>query len=449
MDSKVVFPGPKAHQKEVYLSPAREKVVACGRRWGKTTLGMIMAIVGYGIEGNWRKGCLQGGNIWWVSPTYPMASDVWREIKKRLDPMIAAGYARKEEQAMRIDFKATGGSFTIKSAERPDLLRGFGLDGVVQDEAAFQSEDIYYSILRPALADKKGWWLGISTPNGHNWFKSKFEDAEARWRCTSFEAPWMDDTEKESILRDYGGRGDDYVRIAEMDSRYRQEYLAEFVAEAQGAFDPSWWRDYEAWPERRPRRLLQCWDTAFGKGEEGDFSVCVTAGEFDDGIYVRDVWRGRPSFPDLKEEAVRLYETYQPDLVLIEDKASGQSLLQELRRETSIRLHPVKADKDKRSRVNAATPLVQGGKVFLPKYAAWRAEFVKELAKFPTGRHDDQVDAFAHLVNYVRYLSPPTPEFEPPSILAGGPCFPGRLVKEGSISVEYGDIFAREEMRCF
>jgi len=450
--NRVVFPGPKDHQKPILMSEAREKIVACGRRWGKTVCCMIAAIVGHGTKGGtWRKGALEGGNIWWVAPTYrPSAVEVWEDIKRRLHDMIAAGHAKKDEQGMRLTFPFSGGSFTIKSSDRPDLLRGVGLDGVVQDEAAFQDEAVYYSVLRPALADKKGWWIGISTPNGVNWFKEKFDNSDpaSRWRRPSFEAPWMGEEERQSLLHAYGGWGSDYERIAEMDERYRQEFLAEFVAAGAGAFDPSWWREWEALPTASPRRKLQCWDTAYGKGEEGDFSVCVTASEFDDGIYLEDVWRGKPSFPDLKAEAIRLYGVYRPHLVLIEDKASGQSLIQELRRETDIPIHPVRVDRDKRSRVSAATPLVQGGRVFLPKHARWKTDFVNELAKFPSGRNDDQVDAFAHLVNYIRYLPPEQRPRREKDVLCGGPCWPDREEEEEDSSqvFTYGDTFSREEI---
>lgn len=440
----VELPSALPHQLDIIRSPAREKVVACGRRFGKTTLGIRCCLVGHGEGSSRRIGAIEGGKIWWVAPIYREAEDVWREVKNRLHPLLQAGLVDKSEQHMRISFQ-TGGVFEIKSAERPDYLRGAGLDGVVQDEAAFQDEELYYSVLRPSLADRKGWWIGISTPCGFNWFKEKFDNSKDRWRRDSFQAPWMDEDERERILHDYGGYGEDYRRIAEMDPRYRQEYLADFVAEGAGAFDPSWWREWTEWPSKTPRRSLQCWDTAFGKGEGGDYSVCVTASEFDDGIYVRDVWRGKPAFPDLKREAQRLQETFSPDLVLIEDKASGQSLIQELQRETTIRLYPVRADKDKQSRVSAAQPLVQSGRVFLPKFASWKHEFVRELAKFPCGQYDDQVDAFAHLVNYVRFLPPLQESRKPRHVLAGGPCWPNE--EEGEEANDLlGDIFAREEV---
>jgi phage terminase large subunit-like protein len=88
----------------------------------------------------------------------------------------------------------------------------------------------------------------------------------------------------------------------------------------------------------------------------------------------------------------------------MEDAASGQSLIQELRT-TALPILPIKADSDKLSRAAAVTPLLEAGKVFLPESAPWLADYLDELAAFPTGPHDDAVDSTTQALNYLRLNS--------------------------------------------
>ena len=120
-----------AHQRPILLSPARFKVVVCGRRWGKTASGLMATVKGHGTYRGQRKGAIDGGRIWWIAPNYGIASDIWRDLKRACrDAWIA-----KNEVERRIELPG-GGSVTVKSADNPDSLRGSGLDGVVVDEAA-------------------------------------------------------------------------------------------------------------------------------------------------------------------------------------------------------------------------------------------------------------------------------------------------------------------------
>jgi phage terminase large subunit-like protein len=87
---------------------------------------------------------------------------------------------------------------------------------------------------------------------------------------------------------------------------------------------------------------------------------------------------------------------------LVEDRASGQSLLQELKSATTLPVLAVKVDSDKLSRAQAVTPLIEAGKVFLPESAPWLADYIDELATFPTGNYDDAVDSTTQALNYLR-----------------------------------------------
>jgi predicted phage terminase large subunit-like protein len=114
------------------------------------------------------------------------------------------------------------------------------------------------------------------------------------------------------------------------------------------------------------------------------------------------VCRGRVEYPELKRLAVALDAKWHPELVLIEDKSSGQSLIQELRRDTQMPLRPIKVDRDKKSRAHAVTGLIEAGRVYLPERAPWVADFLDEISAFDQGSHDDQVDSMTQALNYLR-----------------------------------------------
>jgi predicted phage terminase large subunit-like protein len=148
---------------------------------------------------------------------------------------------------------------------------------------------------------------------------------------------------------------------------------------------------------------VQSWDTAYKTGSENDFSVGTTWGVADNGYYLLSCWRGRLEFPALKRQMVSLASQYSPAVILVEDKANGQSLIQELKYETALPIRPVAVDRDKMVRAQAVTPLIEAGKVFLPESAPWIADFLDELAAFPTGVHDDIVDSVSQALNYLHH----------------------------------------------
>jgi predicted phage terminase large subunit-like protein len=120
------------------------------------------------------------------------------------------------------------------------------------------------------------------------------------------------------------------------------------------------------------------------------------------GFHLRLVSRGRWEFPELKRQAVALADIWRPHAVLIEDAASGQSLIQALKSETRLPILPVKPQGDKVSRAHAVSPLVESGRVVLPTEAAWLSDFLEEVISFPSAPHDDQVDALTQALSYLR-----------------------------------------------
>jgi predicted phage terminase large subunit-like protein len=150
-------------------------------------------------------------------------------------------------------------------------------------------------------------------------------------------------------------------------------------------------------PEEKPDRfdqVLQSWDTANKDTELANFSVCTTWGIKDRFLYLLDVFRRKLDFPDLKRAIGELAKLHRADVVLIEDQASGTSLIQELRADNfSIAQPSPKAEGDKVMRLRAQTAKIEGGFVLFPKDAPWLDIYLRELLSFPNAKNDDQVDS--------------------------------------------------------
>ena len=171
------------------------------------------------------------------------------------------------------------------------------------------------------------------------------------------------------------------------------------IAEGQ-IIKREWWRYFKEPPSFL--RIIHSWDTAFKDKTQNDYSVCTVWGETQNGFYLLDVWRARVEFPELKRTAVALDARDKPSVVLVEDKASGQSLIQELQRDTRIPVIPFKVDSNKVARANSVTPLIEAGRVFLPESAPWLFDYIEELSAFPNAGHDDQVDSMTQALAFMR-----------------------------------------------
>jgi predicted phage terminase large subunit-like protein len=165
-----------------------------------------------------------------------------------------------------------------------------------------------------------------------------------------------------------------------------------------------WLRYYE--PADLPERfsfVLQSWDTANKSGELNDFSVCTTWGLYDQRFYLLDVFRKRVNYPDLKRAVVEQWKRHNPTKILIEEKSSGISLVQELRAEGVYRVEPYKPlpGSDKLMRLGAQSIKFEQGSVYLPTRALWLQEYVSEITGFPGGKYDDQVDSTTQALDYL------------------------------------------------
>ena len=141
-------------------------------------------------------------------------------------------------------------------------------------------------------------------------------------------------------------------------------------------------------------RIVQSWDTANKATELSDYSVCTTWGGKGRKLYLLNVFRRRLEFPDLKQSVIDLAALWNADILLIEDKASGTQLIQELRASGISKVQAAPSlDGDKIMRLRAQTAKIEGGFVLFPRDAPWLDTYLNELISFPNSKFDDQVDS--------------------------------------------------------
>ena len=189
------------------------------------------------------------------------------------------------------------------------------------------------------------------------------------------------------------------------------------------------WLQY--WEQDEPPAcdfVIQTYDTAFSTRTTADYSVIQTWGIFSmfnqDHIGQEDFVshlillgniRGRFEYPELRKMAQKLYNQYKPDVCMVEKKASGQSLIQDMRR-SGLPVMEYSPDRDKVARVYAASPIIEAGRLWIPVNKKWSDELIEELIRFPNAAHDDQVDAMTMAIHYMKdswhLMHPDDPEWE-------------------------------------
>jgi predicted phage terminase large subunit-like protein len=181
--------------------------------------------------------------------------------------------------------------------------------------------------------------------------------------------------------------------------KWNAQYMQNPTSEEGAIIKREWWRVWEHDWIPALKHVIQSYDTAFSKKETADFSAITTWGVFylnDDSpasLILLDVQKGRYDFPELKQKAWEQYRYWDPDTVIIEAKASGQPLIDELRKMglPVVKYSPSKGN-DKHTRVNAVAPLFESGMIYAPNQE-FAEEMIEECAAFPFGDHDDLVDS--------------------------------------------------------
>ena len=234
---------------------ARFKVVMCGRRYGKTVLGVWLCT---------KKG-LEGKRVWWVAPTYKIANEGWFEIKKLAFQMLDAGLEVEIREGDKAVLFPGGGRVEVRSSDDEGNLRGAGLDYVVLDEAGYHREGAWVDELRHTLIDKRGGALFIGTPRGNNWFAKLYKRALtgsysnwAAWKKPTWDNPYITDEERVELEAEYIGQQD----------RYRQEIEADIGA-SQFLVYPEFNPDVHMWAKPLPHFIAYYGGLDFGGDQIG------------------------------------------------------------------------------------------------------------------------------------------------------------------------------------
>ena len=162
----------------------------------------------------------------------------------------------------------------------------------------------------------------------------------------------------------------------------------------------AWFKYYTELPEFE--RIIQSYDTASKPEELNDPSVCTTWGVTKDGYYLIDVFRKRLEYPILKRTVIKLYDKFKPSAVLIEDKSSGTSLIQDLKYDTRIPVIGIDPKNvEKETRMSVESDKIEAGKVFLPEKASWLVDYESEMTQFPLYANDDMVDSTSQFLKWI------------------------------------------------
>lgn len=292
-------------QAVIARNPARFKVLAAGRRWGKTRLGTVLCIAR----------ALEGRRAWWVAPSFPIAEIGWRLIRHLAKQMPGTEIHLGDRRAQF----PTGGWVQVKSADNPDSLRGEGLDLVVLDECAFMAEEAWQEALRPALSDRCGGALFISTPKGRNWFWRLYQGVDgedwARWHFPTSANPFIPAGEIEAAKANLPERV------------YLQEFQAEFIDDAGGVF----------------RRVIEAATAkTLDHGEPGgEYVIGVDWGKYEDFTVFAVIDQATASCVYLdrfnridymmqEERLVALVQRFKPQLIVAERNAMGEPIIERL-----------------------------------------------------------------------------------------------------------------------
>ena len=213
-------------QQTVFKDDHRFKVVAAGRRCGKSRLSAVSLL----IEG---LNCPEGSSVMYIAPTLGQARTIiWDLLHELGRPVIKSSHVNNLEITL-----VNGRKILVRGADNPDSLRGVSLTYVVLDECAFIKLDVWEKIIRAALSDKKGRALFISTPSGRNWFYDVFklgqtgEDDEWKsWHFTTQDNETIDPKEIEAAKKTLSSFA------------FKQEYLSSFDTSGADVFKQEWFK---------------------------------------------------------------------------------------------------------------------------------------------------------------------------------------------------------------
>ncbi len=400
----------------------------------KSVLLMLFVAWSLGREPTWR--------VIWVSHTADKAQDCSLRIRDLLKSSeyleVFPHVALREDKSGVTEWRlVTGGSFLPKGAGQSIAGYRFNL-GILDDPLSEQTAKS--DIERPKINN----WFGpgfrsrklpgsriilvntrwhVSDLSGFLLDKAERSAKVDQWEVISIPAV-LDDAAAEYLMLPSGHTyWPEYITDEDLNqtrefmarSDWQALYMQSPVGEDGNIFskdDFQDWEDMEEPPECV--EVIQTLDTAFSTRTTADYSVIQTWGifyipmktdkgrEYDEpNVILLNQVKGRFSYPELRRKAIEQFRAFKPDRVIVENKASGQSLLQDLKL-NGLPLLPFQPDRDKVARAHATTGIVERQRVWLPLKKKYAAELLKEVLEFPKGAHDDSVDAMVMALLYFR-----------------------------------------------
>ncbi len=381
---RVVLPALHPAQQHVRATARRFNVVCCGRRWGKTTLGIERVLVA----------ALAGQPVAWLAPTYRMLGEVWRQLAERVGPITV----RRNQQAQRLEL-LTGGVIELWSMEHPDRLRGRWYARVVLDEAAMlrAAAQVWQQVVRPTLTDRGGdAWL-LSTPRGHNFFwqcyqRGQQHDGEWQsWQMPTSSNPYIAAAELAAAQRELPA------------DSYAQEYAAQFVETGRGVF-----RGVLAAVGATPETAATAGHTyviGVDWGRQQDATCFAVLDSTRRCLVALERWHQR-DYGEQLERLRDLARRFAPDVILAEQNGVGLPLIEQLQRAGDVPIQPFTTSNASKAGLieRLALALEQGqlqlldDAVLLDELQQFSAERLPSgVVRYtaPPGYHDDCVMAVA------------------------------------------------------
>mgnify|MGYP003633113505 FL=1 len=380
-------------QQEVWDDPARFKVIAAGRRTGKSRLAAYKLIV--------EALSSTKGQVFYVAPTQGQARDImWQALLEIGHSVIASSHINN----LQIKF-INGAVLALKGADRPETMRGVSLKYLVMDEYADMKPEVWEQILRPALADQKGGAMFIGTPMGRNHFYELYtyasvgdDDTFNGFHFTSYDNPLLDADEIEAAKKSMSSFS------------FRQEFMASFEAMGGELFK----EEYIKFSEEEPTdgEYYIAVDLA-GFSEAGknttktsrlDATAIAVVKANTEGWWVANIIHGRWG---VEETARRIFEAvrdYKPIAVGIEKGALKNAVypyLNDIMKKNQRFFRVEELTHGNKRKIDRVVWALQGrfehGNITLNK-GEWNSKFLDELFQFPNVLvHDDLVDALAYI----------------------------------------------------
>ena len=407
-------------QQDVFKDQTRFKVIAAGRRCGKSRLATMMLII-KALEAP------EGSAVLYVSPTLGQSRQIiWDSLLEIGKPVIKSAHINNLDITL-----INGRKIHVRGADNSDTLRGLSLYYAVLDECAFIKQDTWEKIIRASLSDRKGEAMFISTPSGRNWFyemyKLGFEGEDPEWKAWHFTTKDNETIDPKEV---------DAARKTLSSFAFKQEYEASFDNAGQEIFKEEWLR-YGEDPGQGDYviaiDLAGFEDVAKNAGASkkrlDESAIAIVKIEDNGDWFVEKIIHGRWDIKETAGKILRAVQEYQPIGVGIERGALKNAVspyLNDLMRKYNVYFHITDLTHGNKRKTERISWALQGrfewGRITLNKNEDWR-ELVDQLLLFPTANvHDDLVDALAYVdqlttSNYQQDYD--DDEWEPIDIVAG------------------------------